>query len=177
MVDAADRPVARFPASKVAVAAARIGAVLDRLGAGPADLALTQGAAGGDLLFGEACVARGVRLCLLLPADEATFVAHSLLPSADGDDWKRRFDALKSRLVAAPFEAPAELGELPPGADPYERCNLWLLATARRFGAAKLRFVCLWDGGAATGRGGTRHMIDEARRRGAHLEWIDSREL
>ena len=38
---------------------------------GPDDLALTQGAAGGDLLFAEACLARAVPLRLLLPLARA----------------------------------------------------------------------------------------------------------
>jgi len=62
MVDAPDRAQPRFPATRVDAAARRIGAALDEIGAGPEDLALTQGAAGGDLLFAEACLARGVPL-------------------------------------------------------------------------------------------------------------------
>ena len=61
MVDAPDRAVPRFPATRVDAAAHRIAAVLDEIGAGPEDLALTQGAAGGDLLFAEACLAAPCR--------------------------------------------------------------------------------------------------------------------
>lgn len=59
MIDAPDRKTPRFPADKESIAATKIGEALDKLGAGPGDLALTQGACGGDLLFTEACLARG----------------------------------------------------------------------------------------------------------------------
>jgi hypothetical protein len=81
MVDAPDRAVARLPAAKVAAARERIVAALD---AGPADLGLTRGAAGGDLMFAEACLERAVPLRLLLPLAEGDFVAQSLLPVTDG---------------------------------------------------------------------------------------------
>ncbi|MDH5541248.1 MAG: DUF4071 domain-containing protein, partial [Rhizobacter sp.] len=55
MVDAPGRAKPRFPAAMVPRASAEIEAVLDKLGAGEGDLALTQGAAGGDLIFAEAC--------------------------------------------------------------------------------------------------------------------------
>ena len=62
MVDAPDRPTPRFPAEKELIAAQRIAEALDHLSAGPEDLAFTQGACGGDLLFTEACQQRGVKV-------------------------------------------------------------------------------------------------------------------
>ena len=47
----------------------RIAAALDAIDAGPADLAITQGAAGGDVLFAEACLERAVPLRLHAAAD------------------------------------------------------------------------------------------------------------
>ena len=74
MVDAADRKTPRFPAGKEAAAAQAIEGVLDRLGAGPEDLAFCQAAAGGDLLFLEACQRRGVRCksCCPLPSPSSS---------------------------------------------------------------------------------------------------------
>ena len=63
MVDAPDRAEPRFPAEKEGIAARAIAAALDQLGAGPGDLALAQAANGGDLLFLEACKARGCAWC------------------------------------------------------------------------------------------------------------------
>ncbi len=47
-VDEPGRATPRFPLDKVPIAAAAIGQALQRIDAGPDDLALTQGASGGD---------------------------------------------------------------------------------------------------------------------------------
>jgi hypothetical protein len=177
LVDAPDRAQPRFPAGKVGAAARRIAAELDRLDAGPADLAITQGAAGGDLLFAEACLARGVPVQLLLPLPEAEFIAQSMLPCVDGAAWSDRYRAVKARLTLPPLQADEALGPLPAGADPFERANRWLLDSALAFGAERLCFITLWDGAGGDGPGGTRHMVDEVRRRHGDLHWIDTRAL
>jgi hypothetical protein len=174
MVDAADRATPRFPASRVDAAARRIVAALDDLGAGPEDLALTQGAAGGDLLFAEACLARGVPLRLLLPLALPEFIAASLLPVVDGAAWHARFRAVVDRLGEPPREAPAVLGPLAPAEDAFVRANLWLLETALAFGADRLVCICLWDGRGGDGPGGTRHLVDAVRAAGGRVVRIDS---
>ena len=182
MIDAPDRPLPRFPADKEGVAAARIGEALDALAASPSDLALAQGAAGGDILFGEACLARGVSLQMLLPLPEPEFIATSVLPCCAGESWRARYLALRERLALPPRILPDALGPLPrdregkPG-DPYERCNRWLLDTALAQGADRLRFICLWDGGGGDGAGGTAHMVKEVARRTGQVTWLDTREL
>ena len=177
LVDAPDRAQPRFPADKVGAAARRIATELDGLDAGPADLAITQGAAGGDLLFAEACLARGVPLQLLLPLPEAEFIAQSMLPCVDGAAWRDRYRAVKARLILPALQADEVLGPLPAGADPFERANRWLLDSALAHGAARLRFITLWDGAGGDGPGGTQHMVDEVRRRRGELHWIDTRAL
>jgi tetratricopeptide (TPR) repeat protein len=177
MVDAPTRATPRFPKEKVPAADAAIQAALDKLGAGPEDLALTQGAAGGDLLFVEACQARGVPVQLLLPLTEPQFVEASLQRSADGADWTERYYAAKARLPEPPRVMPDELGPTAEGLSPFERCNLWLLYTALTHGPDKARLVCLWDGGGGDGPGGTRHMVDEVKRRTGRVHWIDARTL
>ena len=176
-VDEPDRPVPRFPAEQVTKAARRIDAALDEIGACADDLALTQGAAGGDLLFAEACLARSVPLRLLLPFAEAEFVAVSVLPVVGGADWHARFRRVVARLGEAPLEAPRVLGPLPPGVDAFERANLWLLDTALAFGADRLCCLCLWDGGGADGPGGTRHLVEAVRAAGGRVLRIDTKTL
>ncbi|WP_341888643.1 hypothetical protein [Variovorax sp. YR752] len=177
LVDTPERARPRFPADKVGAAARRIAAELDVLDAGPADLAITQGAAGGDLLFAEACLARGVPVQLLLPLPEPEFIAQSMLPCVDGAAWRERYRAVKTRLTLPPLQADAVLGPLPAGADPFERANRWLLDSALAHGAKRLRFITLWDGAGGDGPGGTQHMVDEVRRRHGELRWIDTRAL
>jgi hypothetical protein len=182
MIDTPDRANPRFPADKELLAAARIGQALDRLNAGPDDLAIAQGAAGGDILFGEACLARGVRLRMLLPLSEPAFIAASVLPCSDGESWRQRYLALRDRLSPPPRIMPDALGPPPRDRDgkpgnPYERCNRWLLYSALAQGRDRLRFICLWDGNGGDGAGGTAHMIEEVKRRHCQVTWLDTREL
>lgn len=177
MVDAPDRAQPRFPAQLEARAAQLIADELDRLGAGVGDLALTQGAAGGDLLFAEACAARGVRVQLLQPLPEAEFIAASVLPSAGGEAWRERYYALKAKLAQPPRCLRDELGPPPPGVDVWERGNLWLLYTGMAYGFERLHGLLLWDGGGGDGPGGTRHMKQALEKRTGRVRWLDTRAL
>ena len=177
MVDAPTRPRPRFPPAMVARATAEIERVLDGMKAGPGDIALTQGAAGGDLIFAEACIKRGVRVQLLLPLPEPDFIDASVMSSSDGLAWRERYYALTAQLAEPARVMPVELGPLPAAANAFERCNLWLLYTALSYGPDKVRFVCLWDGAGSDGPGGTKHMVEEVKRRTGQVSWIDTRTL
>ena len=175
-VDAPDRAKPRFPADKVGIAAQKIGEALDALGAGAEDLALCQAAAGGDLLFLEACQQRNVRCQVLLPLSEPEFIDRCILPSAGGDAWRERYFKIKPRLQSLQV-MPDELGPLPSGVDAFERCNLWLLYTTLVWGIDKVRFICLWNGAGGDGPGGTKHMYDEVKARTGQVTWLDTRKL
>lgn len=177
MVDSPTRATPRFPAAAEAIAAQAIAAALDTLKANGEDLALCQAAAGGDLLFLEACQARGVRCEVLLPFPEPEYLQRSVLPSAGGEAWRDRFLAAVARDGTRVRVMPDELGPLPAGVDPFERSNLWLLYTALAAGVKKVRFVTLWNGGGGDGPGGTAHMVGEVQRLTGHVEWLDTREL
>lgn len=175
MIDSPTRPTPRFPASKESSAARNIAEVLSQLHASSEDLALTQGACGGDLLFTEACQKRGIKVQWLQPLEEAEFITRSVV--CGGESWGARYLAAKAQLATAIRSAPQELGPLPTGSDPYERCNLWLLDTALSYGPTKVRFVCLWDGEGGDGPGGTAHLYQEVKSRNGRVFWIDSRIL
>lgn len=178
MIDAPDRVTPRFPATKEAIAAQKIEEALAELGAGPEDVALTQGACGGDILFTEACQQRGVRVHWLQPFDEPDFIQRSVING--GEAWRNRYFDAKAKLAAPIRSAPEELGEPPRNTDDsyaYERCNLWLLYTALAFGVDKVCFICLWDGGGGDGLGGTAHMHNEVNERTGRVIWIDTRQL
>lgn len=175
MIDAPTRPKPRFPASKEPAAARKIAEALAQLGAGPEDLALTQGACGGDLLFTEVCQQRGVRVQWLQPFDESEFIQKSVV--CHSETWRVRYLTAKAKLTTEIRAAPRELGSLPVGDDPYERCNRWLFETAFSYGANKVQFICLWDGDKGDGRGGTAHMYQEVKRQTGQVIWIDSRTL
>ncbi|HRI39265.1 MAG TPA: hypothetical protein PLO50_11960 [Nitrospira sp.] len=175
MIDAPTRPTPRFPATKEPMAIQKIAEALDRLDAGAQDLALTQGACGGDLLFTEVCQQRGVTVQWLQPFDEPTFIQKSVV--CHSETWLVRYQATKAKLTTEIRSAPRELGPLPAGVNPYERCNLWLFETALSYGINKLQFVCLWDGGGGDGPGGTAHMYQEVNHRTGQAIWIDTRTL
>ena len=177
MIDAPDRKDPRFPADKEPLAATKIAEALDQLGAGPEDLVFSQAAAGADLLFLEACQQRGLRCQVLLPFPEPEFIERSIVPSADCDRWRDRFFAMKAKLQDPIRIMPDELGPLPKGVNPYERCNLWLLYSALACGIAKVRFLALWNGGGGDGPGGTAHMYNEVKRRTGRVTWLDTRTL
>lgn len=172
IMDAPDRPAPRFPPAREAHAAARIAEALDALDAGPADIGYTQGAAGADLLFAEAALQRGVHMQLLLPFEVDEFVRRSVLPAAHGERWRQRFDAVLARLDHPPriMTREAAAGGIDAAvANPFERCNLWLLDTALAWGAGRLKLVCLWNGEGGDGAGGTAHMVAETRQRGGEV--------
>ncbi|CAG0124955.1 hypothetical protein RHDC2_00802 [Rhodocyclaceae bacterium] len=178
MIDAPDRSAPRFPAAKESIAAQKIAATLAQLGAGPEDLALTQGACGGDILFTEACQQRGVKVHWLQPFDEPDFIRKSVIKG--GEAWRNRYFDAKAKLAAPLRSAPEELGEPLQNTDDgyaYERCNLWLLYTALAYGLDKVHFICLWNGEGADGLGGTAHMYNEVNERTGRVIWIDTRQL
>ena len=196
MVDAPGRATPRFPPALVPEAAQRIAAALAALDAGPADLGLTQGAAGADLLFAEAAQARGMALQFLQPFDEAEFIERSVRPVCDGEDWVARYRAVAARLARPPQVMPAPaVGAGPmcgthdaltldkatldkPASDnPFERCNRWLLDTALACGGDRVWLLCLWDGRRGDGAGGTAHMVEEVSRHRGHVLHIDPRDL
>jgi tetratricopeptide (TPR) repeat protein len=177
MIDAPERPTPRFPADKEHLAKQKIAESLEALGASGEDLALCQAAAGGDQLFLEGCQKRGVRCQVLLPLPEPEFIERSILPSVEGATWRERYFKLKQGLEDPIRVMPNELGPLPLGVDPFERCNLWLLYTTLAWGVEKTRFVCLWNGGGGDGPGGTEHMYNEVKKRTGKVNWIDTRKL
>ena len=157
MIDAADRSPARFPADKEPLAAGAIAKLLDELGAGADDVAISSGACGGDLLFAEACWHRGLRVEIYLPFVE------EVVPQSVRQFCRRtlaeKFFWVKER-VRGWHIMPHELGPAPKGEDPFAAVNLWMLDQARAYGTAKVRFICLWDRQTGDGPGGTKHLHD-----------------
>lgn len=173
MIDAPDRKTPRFPAAQEAAARDAIDNLLMQLGAGPQDLAICSGACGGDLLFAEAALGRGARLEIYLPFDTPTFVVGSV--DFAGGDWRARFDA--ACAASSLHIMPRERGPLPQGADAYEQVNLWMLEAAARHGAERIEFVCLWNGQAGDGPGGTQHLMQAVTDRKGRAHWLNTTQL
>ena len=98
-------------ASKEGVVADEIARLLDSpdIAAGSSDLAICGGACGGDLLFAEACLARGTALEMYIGFDENTFLADSV--DFANANWRGRYFNAKSKGTL--HIAPDELGPLP----------------------------------------------------------------
>jgi hypothetical protein len=172
MIDSPDRKTPRFPPEKEALAAIAIANTVAEIGAEPGDLAICGGACGGDLLFAEECLSRNMRLELYIPFDETTFLVNSV-DFADAN-WRDRYFAAKSKAML--HIAPDELGPAD-RQNPYERNNKWMLASAARFGAEKIAFICLWNGQGGDGPGGAQQFMDEATRKTTRIYWLDTRKL
>ena len=173
MIDGPTRKESRFPADKEPVAARAIGDMLDQIAVERGDLAICGGACGGDLLFAEAALARGLSIAIHLPFEEERFLAESV-DFADAD-WRWRYFAVKSR--ASLHIASEELGPLKADENPYERNNLRMLQVATGYGAEKIDFICLWNGAGGDGPGGTEHQMHEVQKKGGRTHWVDTRQL
>ncbi|HEY7554587.1 MAG TPA: TRAFs-binding domain-containing protein [Candidatus Binatia bacterium] len=175
MIDAPDRPEPRFPPDKEPIAAQAIAAKLDELEAGSEDIALCGGACGGDLLFAEACLARGMRVELRLAFDEPTFIQRSV--AFAGDHWIERFYRVKGQPKTAVFIMPDEIGPAPKGVNEFSRTNIWQLYTALAWGPEKVRFVCLWNRKGGDGPGGTEHMYETVQKYAGRVYVLDTTSL
>jgi len=171
VVDAPDREEARLTPAMAKAAVRPIEDALTALALGPSDFAITQGAAGGDIVFGELCLARGVPLQLLLPLPEEEFIAASIAPSIDAAEWEGRYREIAARSWRPPCVMPQAPGDV------FERCNVWMIATAKASGARDIDLVCLWDGTDGAGPGGTAHMVAKVKAIRGGVSWIDTRTL
>jgi serine/threonine protein kinase len=174
MIDRPDRASPRFPAEKEAVAEAAIAAKLYQMEADSQDLALCGGACGGDLLFAQACLQRGLKLQVHIPFDEQTFLNNSV--SFAGPQWRERFYAVKNHPDATLLTMTEEIGS-GKGSDLYARNNLWMMHTALAWGPEKVRLICLWDGKEGDGTGGTKHMRDAVLEHSGQAYIIDTTRL
>src|SRR5919108_3249799 len=86
MIDAPDRATPRFPPQAVPIARQAIEHTLDGIGANQHDLAISSGACGGDLIFAQAALARGVPLQMYLPFAKVDFLPESV--GFAGDTWR-----------------------------------------------------------------------------------------
>lgn len=169
MIDTPDQSPARFSAAMVEPAQGLIEQSLAKLSASQDDLAVTQGACGGDLLFTMACHAHGIPVQWMQPFPEREFTERSVEPG--GYEWVGHYVRAKQWL-----DLPIMTME-PPEADenPYAKCNRWMLDHAHSLGHP-MHLICLWDGGKGK-PGSTAHFVDLARAVGARIDWIDIRPL
>ncbi len=171
-IDGPGRNPPRFPPEKEPAVRAALARQLAAWRVGPGHLAVCGGANGADILFAELCRDRGASLLLLLPFPRERFLAESVdLP---GTGWTARFQALAEDGRSEVRIQEESLGPLPPGADPFERNNDWILRAgldAARPG--KPRALIVWNGQPGDGAGGTAAFHVAAVRLGLTVAVID----
>jgi hypothetical protein len=172
-LDAPGRAKPRFPASAEGSVADEIGRALDAIVAehGHDVIGIAGAASGGDILFQEACVARGIasKVYLALPAEQ--YAAASV--DDGGPEWTARFYRLLEshppRVLQPSKELPPWLAERAPDYTVWQRNNLWTLRRGLVFGGGRMTLLALWDGKGGDGPGGTADMVEQARTRGAKV--------
>jgi hypothetical protein len=175
MIDKPDREKPRFPAGKVALASGAILNKLKDLGATEKDLAICSAACGGDLLFAELCLDRGMTVHVYLAFDEPEFLEKSV--NFAGEEWKKQYFRVKDHANSVLFVLPEELGVGEPGANQFARNNVRMLYNALALGTDRVRFIALWDGQEGDGPGGTKHMIETVRKHLGQVWILDTQKI
>lgn len=166
----------RFPPEMEKESRTRINEDLDKFNAGKGDLAVTAGAAcGGEILFIEACLDRGMNVEVYLPFSEPLYIKNNV--SFAGDEWVERFYNLRNNPnVTLNFQLD-HIGKPKLGDNIYYRNNRWALYSSLIQGIDKVRLIALWDGMAQeTDSDGLRvsHMVEEMRRMGGFVEHLNT---
>jgi hypothetical protein len=182
MVDREGRKQPRFPRTAQAEDIARklIEDALTKEDAQtPVALGIAGGACGADILFHEACEARRTagKLMLALPPD-----AFQVASVQHGDaDWVPRYVRLCERLPPVVLQdtetLPSWLAEKK-DYDIWQRNNLWMMFTALTCHARNVTLMALYNPDLdPDGPGGTRHLLQEARKRSFKIVELDARAL
>jgi tetratricopeptide (TPR) repeat protein len=167
----------RFPPEMEEVARQHIDAALDKYHGSDNDLVITAGAAcGGDIIFIEACLARGMTVEVYLPFSEPDYIKEEVGPG--GNQWVERYYNLRNHPDLTIHIQSDHVGKVKEGHDPYERNNRWALSSSLIMGIDRVRLLVLWDGntGAAQDRDGrlVSHMVEEMRHIGGFVEHLNT---
>jgi hypothetical protein len=171
LLDRPGRLTPRFPHACVPTAAEAIALAFESCAPRAGDLAYASLACGGDLLFAEAALARGLALDARLPQREEEFLRASVTYA--GAEWLARYHRVARHPAVCLSVLPADPGA---AGTRYEQLNRWLFASALRHGVERVRCLCLWNGLPGADPGGTQHVVALARAHlpAAQLRIIDS---
>jgi hypothetical protein len=173
MIDRLDRPEPRFPAGMEEEARQRIDAALTKFNANANDMLITPGVAcGGDILFIETCLERGMKVDAYLPFAPARFIEESV--SFAEARWVERFYQIRQHPNVTFHLQPDRVGPVPAGDDPFGRNSRWVLYSTLCYGIERVRLIVLWDGKGGDGPGGTGHMVKEVRQMGGIVEHLNT---
>ena len=172
LVDAPDRPVARFPAALVPAVRT---ALSERLACLHRPIVFTSGACGADLLFIDAALELGAEVNIVLPFDKRDFVRTSV--AVGGDEWLPRFEAALARATRVIMAT--EEGYL--GDDVLFEHAAVLVEGFSMLRASQLQtlptLLCVMDPGQTGRVGGTRATLERWTRNVGPSVTIDLRDL
>ncbi len=169
MVDHPDRQVPRFPPRLEGAVKEAISSRLRRL---DPQFGYASAACGSDILFHEAMLERNGESHIVLPY-EREFFAKDSVELVDSGDWKNRFERIMGRAVE--IQEASNRSQMC-GQVSFEFANLLLHGLASIHAQqldTKLIPMCVWDGQAGDGPGGTAEMIERWRGAGLEVEIID----
>lgn len=178
MIDRPDRKEPRFPPAKEAAVRQKIkDALMEEKNKTTTKLkGIAGGACGGDTLFHEICNEKELdiktEMFLALPRDE--FIKESV--AFAGAKWIERFDTLYGKLPRRVLSQTKEFPKWLAKKKNYNiwmRNNLWELNSAMVNGGMNMTLIALWDGKGGDGPGGTEHMVQVAKEKGAKVVVID----
>lgn len=182
MIDNPDRKDPRFPQSKEGIVREKIRQQIEleqkKLAQNQELKGIAGGACGGDILFHEVCQELGIQSEMYLALPEDQFKAESV--SFAGNDWVERFNKLINKL---PHHELSQSKKLPKWLSKktnysiWERNNLWELNAALVNGGINMTLIALWDRKGGDGPGGTQHMVETAKEKGAMVVIIDIADL
>lgn len=172
----ADTP--RFPKSRTKLVEKAISRKLIELEADGNDHAFLSGAAcGGDIIFIEACVERGMTIHIMMPCDEAKYIRENVIY----DEWIDRYYRLRSNSRVHFHYQKDRVGLPADGTDIYTRNIRWTLYCSLQLGIDKLRLIALWDGksDAASDDDGNRvaNMVNQMRDMGGRVVHLNTTKL
>jgi hypothetical protein len=133
-------------------------------------IGIASAACGGDILFHELCMELNIPTHIYLAMPEAEFKKASV--SFAGKNWDNRFDVLIKKLPVKILPAVENKKE-----NVWEQTNTWMLEKALENGGENMSLIALWDGQSGDGAGGTEHMINIAKEKGARINIIDIKKI
>lgn len=163
----------RFPLGMEKEVRDKIDKALDKFNADNHDLAITCGAAaGGDIIFIEVCLERGMNVEVHLPFEEARYIQRAV--SYAGDSWIERFYNIRNNPNVKIWLQPDYLGPVKFGDDVYERNERWALYSSFIHGIDRMRLIALWDGAMEDDLTGPDKMLDRVRQLGGITEHLNT---
>ncbi len=169
MIDAGDRPNARFPPQLEPAVRDEIRKRLKRL---DVEIGFASAASGSDILFLETLIQMGGSAHIVLPYDQEQFI-HDSVELVPGDGWRERFERV---LAQATEVITASEQKLEQDSTSYEYANLLLTGLASiKAQQLETEMVqqAVWDRKEGDGPDGTAGVIQHWRNMGLEVEVID----